>query len=353
MAAQGGTVEGKTDRGTTILDVARLAGVSPSTVTHTLNGKRPIGQETRERVLKAIESLGYVPSRSAQGLRGGSSGIIGCLAVDITETFVNQIVRGIEKGLPGSGLTLLFASGVEFGKNFDEAFTFLKGHRIDGLLICHPFPMGEVRRPLETSRRTPMVSINMEIPGMASVVPDNVRGGFQAAEHLYGAGMRRPAMICGPRERLSVTDRLKGFRERIVELGLELAESAVLFGEYSFDHGFAATRRLMDLHPDTDGIFCANDYIAAGAVARLGVMGIEIPRQVRVVGFDNRDFSSFEPVPLTTFEQPLQEMGLLGMGILRCAIDSKDGQGEEPTHVLQSKLIPRASTMGRGNAPSS
>lgn len=340
-------MEGKPDSGATILDVARLAGVSPSTVTHTLNGKRPIGQDTRERVLKAIETLGYVPSRSAQRLREGKSGIIGCLAVDITETFVNQIVRGVEKGLPGSRLTLLFASGVEFGRNFDEAFSFLKSHRIDGLLICHPFPIGQVRRPLETSARTPMVSINMRIPGMASVVPDNVRGGFQAAEHLYGAGMRRPAMIGGPAERLSVIDRLSGYRSRIAELGLELEERAVLFGEYSFEHGFAAAKRLMDERPGTDGIFCANDYIAAGAVARLREMGVEIPRQVRVVGFDNRDFSSFEPVPLTTFEQPLQEMGLLGIGLLRCAIDSGEPMDDEPTHVLQSKLIPRASTMGK------
>jgi LacI family transcriptional regulator len=340
-------VEEKPKKNASIIDVARLAGVSPSTVTHSLNSKRPVSDETRERVLKAIESLGYIPSWSAQRFRGGRSGIVGCLAVDITETFVNQIVRGAENGLPGSGLSLLFASGVEFGNDFNAAYSFLMRHRIEGLLICHHLPMGQVTRPLETLNQIPMVSVNMVIPDMVSVVPDNVQGGFQAAEHLHVSGMRHPAMIGGPRERLSVVDRLRGFRSRVIDLGQDLPEDKVIFGDYSFDHGYEAAKLLMDGHPRTDGIFCANDYIAAGAIARLLEMGIEVPRHVRVVGFDNRDFSAFMPIPITTFEQPLQAMGLMGIGLLRCAIDAGSTPDTGARHVLQSKLIPRASTLGR------
>ena len=338
---------GKREQNPTIIDVARRAGVSPTTVTHALNGKRPVGTGTRERVLKAVEELNYVPSISAQSLRGGRTGIIGCLAVDIAETFVNQIVRGVEKGLPGSGLSLLFASGVEFGDDFEEAYAFLKGYRVDGLLICHHLPKGRIALAAAETSELPAVSINMEIPGMISVVPDNVRGGFQAAEHLYVSGMRHPAMICGPRDRLSVADRLNGFGARVRELGLDLSERAVLFGDYSFAHGFEAAKALVDADPAIDGIFCANDYIAAGAIARLAEMGIEVPRGIRVAGFDNRDFSAFKPFPITTFEQPLQEMGLLGIGLLRCAIDQSPGAGTSPPlHVLQSRLIPRWSTLG-------
>jgi len=340
-------VEANRNENATIIDVARAAGVSPSTVTHALNGKRPVGGDTRARVMQAIADLGYVPSRSAQQLRGGRSGIIGCLAVDITETFVNQIVRGAEKGLPGSGLSLLFASGVEFGNDFSAAYAFLKGHRIDGLLICHHFPMGAVSIPAESLNQTPMVSVNMEIPGMESIVPDNVQGGFLAAEHLFATGMRKPAMINGPRDRLSAMDRLKGFRTRAADLGLDLPDSRVVFGDYSFDHGYSTAKKLIAADPRIDGFFCANDYIAAGAIAGLTESGIDVPRQVRVLGFDNRDFSAFRPIPISTFEQPLQDMGLMGISLLRCAIDAGGRPPAAATHVLQSKLIPRASTLGR------
>lgn len=339
-------VSGETRGSVTIVDVARKAGVSPSTVTHALNGKRPVGAATKARVLAAINELGYIPSWSAQRLKAQHSGIIGCLAIDITETFVNQIVKGIEKGLAGSQLSLLFASGVEFGNDFEKAYAFLRSHRIDGLLICHHLPFGTKRHLIETMNQVPMVSINMDLEDMISIVPDNVLGGLQAAEHLFVSGMRHPVMICGPADRLSVTDRLAGFKKRVLELGLEFTDEHMIFGDYTFDHGYAAAYLLMDRFPKTDGMFCANDYLAAGAVTRLQEMGISVPEEVRIVGFDNRDFSRFWPTPITTFQQPLEDMGLLGMSLLRCIIDSGDTVTTGRRHVLQSRLVPRASTLG-------
>jgi len=338
-------VEEKQDKNVTILDVARMAGVSPSTVTHTLNGKRPVGEKTRDRVMKAIAALNYIPSSNAQSLRGGKSRIIGCLAMDITETFVNQIVRGVERGLSGSGLSLLFVSRVEFGNDYEAAYAFLKGHSIDGLLLCHHLPLGPALYPAVARNQVPTASVNMEIPGVISVIPDNYQGGFHAAEHLYASGMRHPAMICGPANRLSVQDRLRGFRSRLRDLGLALEERNILFGEYDFDNGYESSQKLMDSCKEIDGIFCANDYIAAGTIARLIEKGIAIPDQVRVLGFDNRDFSAFKPIPISTFEQPLQEMGFMAISLLRNVIDTGGQQSNSSKHVLQSRLIPRASTM--------
>lgn len=335
----------KQERNVTILDVARVAGVSPSTITHTLNGKRPVGADTRDRVMKAIAELNYVPQVNARSLRGGKSRIIGCLAMDITETFVNQIVRGAERGLSGSGFSLLFVSKVEFGNDYDAAFSFLKSHSIDGLLLCHHLPLGPSMYPFVSSNQIPTASVNMEIPGAISVIPDNYQGGLQAAEHLFAAGMRYPAMICGPENRLSVQDRLRGFRSHVKDLGLTLENRNVLFGGYDFENGYEASKKLLDVCKDIDGIFCANDYIAAGTIARLTEMGIAIPDQVRVLGFDNRDFSAFKPIPISTFEQPLQEMGLLAISLLRNFIDNGQLQSYSSRHVLQSRLIPRMSTI--------
>lgn len=328
----------------TIMDVAKRAKVSPATVTHTLNGKRPVGEETKAKVLKAIESLGYVPSWNASRMKQEKSGIIGCLAADITETFVNQIVRGIEHGLSGGEYSLFFVSGIEFGHDLKKAYGFLKSHKVDGILFCHHIPLWQDFSIDTENADIPIVSVNMDTPNMISVIPDNCNGGYQAADHLFGCGMRHPAMICGPEDRLSVKDRLSGFKNRVREQGLPFDETALYFGPYDYDHGFKAAKDLMDSHPLTDGIFCANDYIAAGVIARLQQMDIEVPRQVRVLGFDNRDFSSFWNIPITTFELPLQEMGMLGMSLLRNCIDT--GTYIQEKRVLQSKLIPRKSTRG-------
>ncbi|ADY12234.1 LacI family DNA-binding transcriptional regulator [Sphaerochaeta globosa] len=327
----------------TIVDVAKAAGVSPATVTHALNGKRPVGEATRKKVLEAIEQLGYVPSWNASRMKRGNSGIIGCLAADITETFVNQIVRGIEHGLSGGQYSLFFVSGVEFGNDLKKAYNFLKSHKVEGILFCHHIPIWKDFNLDTQNPDIPIVSINMAAQEMTSVVVDNTTGGYQAAEHLYGCGMRHPAMICGPEDRLSVQDRLKGFSQRAKELNLQMPSDSY-YGNYDFNHGYEAAKQLMKGYPQTDGIFCANDYIAAGAISALKDLHYDIPSQVRVVGFDNRDFSEFWQTPITTFELPLQEMGMLGVSLLKQVIHT--GNYSKTQHVLQSKLIPRQSSKG-------
>jgi LacI family transcriptional regulator len=328
----------------TILDVARLARVSPSTVSHALNGKRPVGTATKKRIFSAIDTLNYVPSHSASHLRRGSSGIIGCYAIDITETFSNKIVKGIERGLAGSGLSMLFVSGVEFGNDFSRAYRFLLSHGIEGLLLCNHIPTIFDAFSDTKNSGIPIIAINIKPEGLPSVFPDNFNGGIIAAEHLYASGMRRPAMICGPVDRLSVDQRLKGFRGRITDLGLEFAPDHYIFGDYVYEQGYEAAFRLLKIDPHIDGIFCANDYIAAGAINRLTEMGYRIPDDIRIIGFDDRDFSRFWHIPISTFEQPLEEMGFLGMSALRCAIFSSVNPPK--SQILQSKLIARTSSMG-------
>ena len=328
----------------TILDVAAAAQVSPATVSHTLNGKRPVSVETREHVLRVIDELGYVPSWNASRLKTGKSGIIGCMAVDITETFVNHIVKGIEQGIAGAGYSLFFVSAIEFENDIDKAYEFLKSNQVDGMIFCHHIPFSNKMALKDTKREVPMVSINMSTDNMVSVIPDNYTGGYQAAEHLFSCGMRNPAMICGPEDRLSVIDRQKGFVKKLHELGMDGKIQNFYYGNYDYDHGYDAAKKIMDSNPKTDGIFCANDYIAAGALTFLQEKGIGVPYQVRVLGFDDRDFASFWPTPISTFLQPLQEMGMLGFSLLQHLMAT--GSVHHRQHTLQSKLVARKSTIG-------
>ena len=331
-------------RNVTILDVAKMANVSPSTVTHSLNGKRPVKEETKARIKEAIDKLGYVPSWNASRLKGRYSGVIGCLATDISETFVNQIVRGIEEGLAGGDETLLFVSLVEFADGYEAAFRFLQSHDIDGLIICHHI-IPEDKLLHVKKENIPIVSLNMSHEDSVSVIADSEGGGAQAAEHLYSAGMRMPAVICGPENRVSARTRFHGFCERLKELSIPLPADPC-FGEYDADHGYDACNKLLAAGVKFDGLFAGNDYIAAGAITALTEHGIRVPEDVKVVGFDNRDFSSFWNPPITTFQQPLREMGLIGIGLLRNLI--ANGSVSQRKYVLEPKLIIRQSS-GRKN----
>jgi LacI family transcriptional regulator len=327
----------------TILDVAKLAQVSPSTVTHALNGKRPVNSETKNRILAAIDALSYVPSHNASRLRTGKTGVIGCFVIDITVPHANRIVKGIESGLAGSDLSMLFVSGVEFGNDFSKAYQFFLSRNIEGLLLCHYLAV--LQHPIKEmfSSPFPIVAINMQVEGITSVMLDNTGGGMQAADHLCAAGMSCPAMICGPAARLSTIQRLDGFQTRLRARGLDVPENRAIYGDYTYEHGSRAALELIRREKNIDGIFCANDDIAAGAISRLTSAGYRVPDDIRVLGCDNRDFSAFWPVPISTFELPFEEMGLLGLNTLCGAMSSAASGGE--SSVLRPKLIVRASTV--------
>ncbi len=324
---------------TTIHDVARRVGVSVTTVSQALNGKRPVNKETKEKILKAVEELGYVPSWSASMLKRKKSNVIGCLATDITETFVNQIVKGIEKGSAETDLTLLFVSLIQFKNDEKAALNFLISHNVSGILFCQHIPYIENMLFFENSK-VPVVSINQEFSNGVSILPDYVSAGATAAGHLVSCGVQHPAFIGGPSNRISSNRRYEGYVSKLNELGIDGGVNHS--GEFSFSHGFNAAKRILSTMPKTDGLFCANDHIACGAVTAIHELGLRVPEQIKIIGFDNRDFSAFFSPPITTFAQPLEDMGILGVTILRDQI--KTGISDTFVRKIPCRIIPRMST---------
>lgn len=331
----------------TITDVARAAGVSVSTVTHALNGKRPVSKENKEKILRVIEEVGYIPSYSASHLRRGRSGIIGFFAVDITEDFSSKILKGVERGLTNAGISMMIASGEEFGSDYVKVRKFFQTYGVDGLIVCHHLSVDTSTLAEFSKTGLPVVFINNLVPKEVSVLPDNHYAGRIAAEHLLKRGAKHFAFLGGPKDRLSTKYRYEGFRQAIVESGGELVSGCVMYDDYTYQAGYTMAERLFSLHPNVDGIFCANDYIAAGAMTYAESIGKLCPRDVKIVGCDNRDFSLFWKTPITTIELPLEEMGITAARLLR---EKLEGNGDENAEnmekvLLKPGLIPRKSSL--------
>jgi len=327
----------------TINDVAKAAGVANSTVSHVLSGKRPISRETKEKVYKAIEELGYAPNPNARALRTSSSGVIGFFAYDITEVFAARIIQGAEKILREKSAYLLFTSGAEFNHDIRGAIDFLRKRRVDGIIAAFG-----VRQSLKLdafqSFGIPLVTVNTRIhDSVPSIQPDDFAGGREAALHLLSRGSHIPAVIAGPRKRLASEERVAGFVEALAEHNVDFNPSQQLvYGDFTASSGAQCLEELLQTLSTIDAVFCANDYMAAGAINQASSRGLSVPDDIKILGFDNREFGSFWPIPISTFALPLLNMGEMSAEMLFERIEGRD---PEPMHVtLPSNLIKRRSS---------
>ncbi len=329
-----------------ITDVAKLAGVSPSTVSHVLNGKRPISEPTRNRVLQAIEELNYIPNANARAMKSGHTGIIGFVAADITEYFSNRIIQGVESVFVPYGFHLLFVSGTEFKTNLGDTMAFLNSRKLDGAIISQS--VTQDHRSLEFSPpEFPLLTVNFDYgPHLPRIILDNYRGGWEAAEHLARKGFSRAGLIMGPADRIASNDRQKGFLDGADNFGLTIAQKKIINVPFDFQGGVKGMEELLKSSGNVDSVFCANDYIAVGAIHAAEERGMGVPDDIGVVGFDNRDFSAFWPTPVTSFDQPLYDMGKMAARYLQDRI--LGGQEIPIQTVLSSRLIERDSTRRSG-----
>jgi LacI family transcriptional regulator len=327
----------------TIRDVATAAGVSVSTVSHALSGKRPISQATKDKIHDAIERLGYEPNPAARALRTTTSGVIGFFAFDITEVFAARIIHGAEKVARERNSYLLFTSGVEFNNDISSAIDFLRRRRVDGIIAAYGVRQA-IRPEMRAIFDLPAVTVNTFIhDSLPSVQPDDFAGGKAAARHLVSRGVRRPAVIAGPEMRLASMERLAGFTKALEECGIGFNQAKrVVHGDFSAESGARCMELLLETCPDMDAVFCANDYMAAGAINSALAHGLAIPRDLKVVGYDDREFASFWPIPITTFTLPLERMGEVSASML---FERIEGRKPDPMRVLlPSSLIVRQSS---------
>ncbi|HEX5727860.1 LacI family DNA-binding transcriptional regulator, partial [Microbacterium sp.] len=293
---------------TGIKDVAKLAGVSISTVSKALNSPDGVSQQIRTRVVAAVEELGYVPLHAAQQLRAGRSGLLGMTVINITNPFFADLMAGAEAAAAAAGLRVLVGNSDDDVAKERDHLELFERVQVEGALVA---PFGETAPWLARlrARRIPVVLVDsVDDTGVwPSVSFDNVAGGRMAAEHLIGLGRTRIAFLGAREEVRQVRERLQGALEATDQARLRLDISWT--PRTTPELGRVLGEQVAALPPDErpDGIIATNDLLAAGIVQGLLSSGLRVPQDVAVVGYDDIEFATFAAVPLTTIRQPARD----------------------------------------------
>lgn len=319
----------------TIDDIARQAGVSPSTVSRVLNGSKRVADDKRALVLAAVEQHRYRPNAMARGLVRGRSMMVGVLVQDIVSPFFAQLVEGIEQELDQASYRPMLTTTHWRTKNHDDetrSLQLLLERQVDGVIVLAGRIPDEALRTV--AAQTPTVVVTRRIPGLESqcIYVDNQGGAYRATRYLLGLGHTRIAHIAGPADHPDAVDRLVGYGQALVGAGQTIDKRLIADGLFTEASGLAGVEELLARGEPFTAIFAANDQSAYGAMLGLFNHGYRIPADVSVLGFDDQGLSAYTLPPLTTVRQPAIEMGRAAAASLLRLID-----GNEP-------LLPRFPT---------
>jgi LacI family transcriptional regulator len=326
----------------TISDVARMAGVSSMTVSRVINERPNVSPETRARVLEAIERLGYMPSAHARGLAVGRSNAIGILVPDIISEWTLPLVLGAARAAEHRGYRLiLHTTGTGKVERESTQETMVSADLIDGLIVA------SWRVPISWARKVdrqklPVVLVDgYTRPQDVLWVSATDRGGMrEAARHLLQLGHRRIAFIGGGEKAYLARQRFTGFVDALEEAGLSLDSELVRQGDFTRESGYRQAYHLFQSGPRPSVLLCASDPMAVGALQALHELGLGVPEQVSVMGFDDTLAPQTSP-PLTTVRRPYAEMGEVALRLLVEEADRPHRQVDLPVElVIRASVAP-------------
>jgi LacI family transcriptional regulator len=324
----------------TLERVAKLAGVSPSTVSRILNGTAVVSDEKKKAIDEAIAKLGFVPNPVARGLAGGRTLSIGVVTQAIDSPFYGPALRGIEDELDNAGYSPLFVSAHWNPVTEGRCIDVLRSRRVDGLIVLNGRLSDQALK--NTAKHLPIVVTgrNIKGAGIFALNFDNFAGGVLATEHLISLGHRKIAFIAGDAAHPDANERFRGYTTALKNANIPFDAQLVVSGDYQVDGGLNGTDQLLSSRRKFTALFAANDQMAYGAALSLHRKGLKIPEDVSLIGFDDLYHSIYVAPPLSTIHQPAYELGrLTASAILQMLTDTK------PTAFMPApKLIVREST---------
>jgi len=327
----------------TIKDVAALAGVSRQTVSRVLNDQDYVAEETRARVLSAIETLGYRPNAVARSMVAGHTCTLGCISPNLTDYTFASIIEAAQVEARRQGYFILTGSAPT-APDVEPLLEEMLRRRVDGLLIINPRADGRYRYFLPLIEKGVAITYVGNSPceePVSSIRCDDRDGGYRATRYLIDLGHTAIATLSGPSNEECAIDRLEGYRQALSHAGLSWDPALAVGGDWSVTSGYRATQRLLQTARKFSAIFAQNDRMAIGAIRALQEAGRRVPDDVSLIGFDDIPVASYLDPPLTTLHQVLEESGRQAARLL---IETIHNPQRPPAQVLiPARLVERAS----------
>ncbi|MBU2979949.1 LacI family DNA-binding transcriptional regulator [Alteromonas sp. C1M14] len=334
------------DKRPTINDVARLSGVSKRTVSRVINGTGSVGPKTLTKVQEVIAELGFSPDKQARGLAASRSYLLGLVYDNPNSLYIDQVQRGVVSVSSDKGYELVVHpcnyNTPEFVEN---CLNFVKRSNIDGLILLPPVseskPLADALK-LNEIHYVSMTCVKLDDPEHMVVSDDRAAVG-ELARYLVSLGLSDIAVISGPNDYYSSVERLEGFRDTLAHLGITLPDNRVVLGNNYYESGLRCGRALLSQDNPPEVIFANNDEMAAGVLKVAYELGIRIPEDLCVAGFDDDLWASRVIPPLTTLRRPVTAMAKLAAKKLLGMIENNPGF-EAKEFLVKPSLIVRSST---------
>ena len=327
----------------TLKEVAGAANVSRATAARALNEYGYIGEDTARRVLEAANRLGYRADRVAQALRSGQLPLVGFLAGDIQNPFFARIAHDLEAELRKRGYHLLIASSEENIQQEKELLEGLRSLRVQGFILAPCSDADDQHITQLVSDGVPLVLVDRVVKDVScdTVVVDNRKGAQEAIDYLVASGHRRIALLRDEARIFTAQERLTGYRSSLQSHAIERDDSLVIASRSTVEHAIEATIRLFSRSNRPTALFTVDSLMTQGALLGLRSMGLSIPQDVSIVGFDDFNLATFTDPQITVVAQPISEMGPLAA---RLVLDRLAGKTATPQHVeFPTRLIVRGS----------
>lgn len=325
-----------------IKDVARRAGVSISTVSRVVNGSKAVRPETHQKVIKAIEELGYKPNAIARSLKVKNTKTIGIMIPDISNQFYPEVVRGIEDIANMYEYNIFLCNTDLDAEKEVQYLDALTEKQVDGIIFMGNIVSEKLAEGFN-GIDIPVVLIGTDYADLPSVSIDNVSASKEAINYLIRKGHRRIGIITGKkRDPVTGRARLEGYKQALEDNGIDYDDELVIEGGYRFRSGYEGAKQLIGMVNMPTAIFVANDEMAVGTIRAALEKGIRIPEELAIVGFDNSHMAGKVYPALTTVAQPIYEMGAIGMRVLTKILNNEPLE----THKIRLKydLIERESS---------
>lgn len=327
----------------TIKDVARLAGVSTTTVSHVINKTRFVAETTQEKVKKAVEELNYAPSAVARSLKCNTTRTIGMLVTQSSNPFFAEVVDGVESYCYRQGYTLILCNTGGIYEKQRDYIRMLAEKRVDGILVMCSDLTEDLREMLDAHSSIPKVIMDWgpESSQADKIIDNSEEGGYLATKYLLDNGHTDIACLTYHEEKVACIERVIGYKRALREYDIEFKQERILVGNFECDTAVLAADKILAMENRPTAVFCFNDLMALGVISRLQENGVRVPDDISIIGYDNIELSGYFSPPLTTVHQPKRRVGKTAFEILLQRI--KDKEHDKRIFEMHPEIVERSS----------